>query len=621
MGSWKRRAIELLTGLAITNKENPAVVPYTPSKTEISSHEARQLKRTSPERRGISSRRICQLLAELEGEKRVNLHNLMILKDGEVISECSRPGYDVNVRHLAHSMSKTLTGIAIGMLVDDGVVNINERVANIFPEYTPKDKRFYQMTVKHLLVMSSGVPFSEFGSVTEYEWTRAFFESRLDFAPGELFAYNSMNSYILARIVVRRSGKSLSAFLKKRLFSPLGITNFFWEVGPEGVEKGGWGVFLSAESWAKIGHMMLSGGVYEGKRILSRRWVVESSSTHMISPKSSGGFNYGYQLWVSRNGDDFLFNGMLGQNVWICPKNNIVVVTSSENNELFQNGAITDTIQRHLGADLSKDVFDGGRSLARLREMEKNFFKSRRWVTPKEPRQGLLCRIGLRKKTPFIDTFTPLLSTFTFAKNNHGILPLFIRAMQNNYSGGIESFKFTRDGEKLFFSSTEGSLEYKIEVGLYDFKTTVLNYCGEKYLVNAIAEASVDKEGHTIYKIELVFPEMPNSRRIKLSLSGDGKLVVKMTEIPNEKLAEPLIESVYTTNPKLAVAIGVLEKRLGSQFLLRKLEGLFSPTMIGADIHSRNYYKITSDETKREKEATNATRSVASLILKLTGED
>ena len=74
-----------------------------------------------------------------------------------------------------------------------------------------------------------------------------------------------MNSYILARIAVKLSGKSLTEFLDGRLFGPLHITNRFWERSAEGIEKGGWGLYLSAESWAKLGYMMLSGGEFFGK--------------------------------------------------------------------------------------------------------------------------------------------------------------------------------------------------------------------------------------------------------------------------------------------------------------------------------------------------------------------
>lgn len=621
MERWTKRAIELITGLAFTNKPNPAVVPYKPSKTVISGTETKHFRRTSPERRGISSRRICDMLTELEEERRANIHNIMVIKDGEVISECSHPGYDVNIAHLSHSMSKTVTGIAIGMLVDEGRLDLNERVADIFPEQDPKDKRFFSMTVKHLLTMTSGVPFSEVGSVTENEWTRAFFESKLDFAPGEMFAYNSMNSYMLARIVVRRTGASLTAFLKKRLFAPLGITNFHWEIGPEGIEKGGWGLFLSAESWAKIGLMMLGGGVFEGRRILSSAWVAESTSTHAIAHKKTGDFNYGYQLWVNRETNEFLFNGMLGQNVWICPKNNIVVVTNSENNELFQNGAILEIIERHLGVDIDDEVADGGFSLVRLREIEKNFFVRRHWIRPLAPKKGILYRLGLKKSTPMPHEWKEIIGTYTFARNNHGILPLFIRAMQNNYSGGIEAFKFRKDGERLFFISTEGSLEYEIEVGFYDFKNTVLDFGGEKYIVRAMGEATEDEDRNLIYKLELIFPEMPNSRRIKFTVAPSGRLIVRMSEVPNHKLAEPLVDAIYTTNPKFAFAVGILEKRLGDKFLVKKLESLFAPTLVGADIHSINYHTILADEKAKAEESTNSTKTIASLILKLTKEE
>lgn len=616
---WKRRAIELVLGLAFTNKKYPATIPYSPSKTSISGMETKYFRRTTPERRGISSKRIYNMLAELEENPRANIHNIMILKDGEVISECSHPGYDVNIRHLSHSMSKTLTGMAIGLLINDGKLSLGDRLADLLPEYRFTDKRFENITVHHLLCMSTGVPFSEVGSVTENEWTKAFFESRLSFAPGANFAYNSMNSYMLARIVVRISGMSLMSFVTERIFRPLGIQNAFWEVGPEGVEKGGWGVHLSAESWAKLGVMMLGQGVFEGKRILPRGWVAKSTITQMKAPESAGDFNYGYQLWVHREKDQFLFNGMLGQNVWICPHNNIVVVANCENNELFQKSAVLDIIQRHLSGNITGELYDTG-YLARLREKEKNFFKSRHFITPRSKKRGLTYRLGLRTRTPFDPAWSRILGTYSFASNNHGILPLFIRAMQNNYTGGIESVKFERVGEALYFTSREGGVNYRLEVGLYDFKTTVLNFNGEKYIINALGEATEDEDRHKIFKLELLLPEMPNSRKMKFTFGEDGRMVMRMTEVPNEKIAEPVVEGLYTTNPKLAFAVKMLERRLGDRFVMRKLESLFSPTLIGADTSSKRYKDIIADEKARVEEADRATGAITSLLLRAASD-
>lgn len=608
------KAIELIMGLAFTNKTNPAVVPYSPSKTEISQYELKHFHRTTPERRGISSRRIYDMLSAIEENAAANVHSIIILKDGEVISECSHPGYDVNVRHLSHSMSKTLTGMAIGLLVCDGALSLKTRLIDIFPEYKYTDKRFEAITVHNLLNMTTGNPFSEAGAVTENEWTRAFFESRLNFAPGSDFAYNSMNSYILAKIVVRISGVSLESFIESRIFRPLGIKNYFFEVGPEGVEKGGWGVHLSVESWAKLGVMMLSGGVFEGKRILPKAWVAKSTSTQMTVPDKVGDYNYGYQLWVHRKMNCFLFNGMLGQNVWVCPKNNVVVAVTCENNELFQKSAVLEAIERYLGGDISNDPYYKN-ALPKLREKEQNFFRSRMWLTPKPEKRGLTYKLGLRSRTPFDNNFSKILGTYTFTQNNQGILPVFIRAMQNNYTGGIESITFERQGERLFFISREGGINYRLEVGLYGFKTTVLNFNGEKYIVRAAGEALINEDGHRVYKILLVLPEMPNSRRIKFTFGEDGRLIMKMSEIPNEKIAEPLVEGIYATNPKFAFAVKMLERRLGDRFINRKLESIFSPVLIGADTHSERYTDILADEKARAEEAKRSTGAISALIL------
>lgn len=614
MEKWKIRAVELLSGLAFTGKQNPAVVPFKPQKTEVSHFEEKELIRSTPERHGISSGRIYKLIEELEHEYRVNLHNLMIIKDGEVISECSAPGYDINTAHLSHSMSKTLTGIAIGILVDEGRLSTDELLTDIFPEFPPQDKKFHQMTVYHLLTMSSGVSFSEVGSVTEDAWTKAFFSSKLTFAPGSMFAYNSMNSYILARIVVRRSGMSLSDFLTVKLFKPLGISNFFWEIGPEGIEKGGWGVFLSAESWAKVGIMMLSGGVYEGRRILSEKWVALATRPHITAPEKVGTFDYGFQLWVGKDDDDFLFSGMLGQNVWVSRKNNIIAVTNSGNNEIFHANPTVSLIGKYLGGELTDTAEIKSVSLTELREKELTFYHERSWTKPLMPKKGITYRLGLRSRTPFPKEWEGLLGTYSFPKNTQSILPLVIRVMQNNYTGGISKFIFTREGEHLFLCSVEGNDKYKFEIGFYTYKRSILDFNGEKYMIATLADTIKEENGDIHYKIEILFPEMPNSRKIRIALSSDGKVVVKMTERPNQKLAEPLIEGIYATNPKLAFAVSLLERRLGDRFLNKKLSSLFSPALIGAKVGSFDFYEIIATENRKIENEQRKTASLSAII-------
>ncbi len=624
MERWVKRAIELGAGIMYFTKDNPSVIPYHPQKTEVSGKEKQYFHRTYPEKVGITSGRILAMLSALEREKRANIHNLLVIKDGYVICECSHPGFSVNTWHLSHSMSKTLTGMAIGMLVDDGKLKTEDRLVDILPELEYEDPKFSKITLGHLLSMSAGVRFSEAGAVTEQRWTEAFFSSSLAYNPGAGFNYNSMNSYVLAVIVTRIAGMSLEELLRQRLFEPLGITNYLMEKSPEGIEKGGWGVYMSAESWAKVGSMMLSGGIFEGRRILSEEWVKKSTGGYSVeTPKNLGRYNYGYQLWVARDGDDFLFNGMLGQNVWVCPKNNLIVVLNSGNNELFQNSPALSIIDKYLDLDLSDDLHNSffAGDLVDLRYREEHFFEGRHWIRPYEGKRGIGYRLGFRHREPYPPEWEELIGKYHFRKNNYGIIPLFVRGMQNNLHSSVDGVSFEREGERMYFVFTEGGVSYKLEIGFYDFKTTVLEYRGEKYLVSVMGEAMEDEDRNMLYKLELLFPELPNTRMIKLSFIEGGRLLMRMSEVPNHKIADIFIEDLSKYNPKISFALDLIDKRVGSNYAKRKLEETFAPVLIGARVGAENYTAIMNEEREKQKAAEKTSRLIASVIDRFIKED
>ena len=623
MERWVKRTIELGAGLVFTGKSNPSVIPYYPQKTEISGKEEEYFHRTYPEKKGVSSGRLLAMLKALEKDKRSNIHTLICLKDGEVICECAHPGYSVNTWHLSHSMSKTVTGIAVGMLVDDGRLDVETRLCDIFPERAYKDPNFDKITVKHLLTMSTGIKFSEAGSVTEAKWMDAFFASGCAFVPGTDFAYNSMNSYILAAIVVRLSGKSLTEFLDERLFGPLHITNRFWEVSAEGIEKGGWGLYLSCESWAKIGYMMLSGGTFEGKRIVSERWVEESHKRHSVTPESIGHFDYGYQLWTSSEGSDYLFNGMLGQNVWICPDNNLVVVIMSGNNELFQNSPSRSIIEKYLSVDLSDDLSESCFSgdLLDLRYAEEHFFERRHWIRPYTPKKGLGQRLGLRHVSQYPEEWDELIGKYHFSKNSVGMVPLITRAMQNNLRSSVDGVEFERDGESMYFIYSEGGTSYRLEIGFSEFKETVIDLRGEKYIVKVMGEAMEDEDRNMLYKLELLFPELPNTRMIKFSFTEEDKLLMRMSEMPSEKIAGVFMKEMNGTNPKMSAYMDIIEKRIGKNTANKRMTDTFAPQLTGARIGSEGYTRIMDEEREKLKLGEKTARVVDTLIDKLLHDD
>ena len=623
MERWIKKTIELMAGLSFTNKINPSVIPYHPQKTVISGQEERYFERTAPEKLGVSSGRLLAMLHALEKNRRANVHNLLIIKDSQVIFECSHPGYDTNVWHLSHSMSKTVTGMAIGMLVDDGLLDVNRRLVDIFPEYHYVDKRFASITVHNLLNMTTGVRFAEAGSITESHWTNAFFESQLEFAPGTEFQYNSMNSYILARIVCKITRKSLSEFLRERLFDPLKITNFFWEKSPEEIEKGGWGLYMSAESWAKLGVMMLSGGVFEQRRILSREWINRSIISHAQTPDSIGHYNYGYQLWTSRDGESFLFNGMLGQNVWIYPKNNIVVSLNSGNNELFQNSPAMHIIEQYLSVDLENDLTNScfAGDYDELKDAIAHFFECRHWIRPYTPKKGITYRLGLRERTPYPYEWEELVGKYNFRKNNYGTLPLFVRMMQNNLRNTIDGVSFERDGEGMIFTVYEGGTPYSFELGFYDFKESVINYHGEKYIVKCIGEAMEDEDRNMLYKVELLFPELPNTRMFKFSFGERGELLMRMSEMPNQAIADVYISEIQATSPKMTLAMSLIEKKVGRAYVNRKMIEAFAPALIGARVGAENYTALMDEEREKLKANEKTAKVIDAVVDRLFKDD
>ena len=168
------------------------------------------------------------------------------------------------------SMCKSVTSLAIGMLIAEDKLHEDDLLVEYFGKgMSAFDRlRFKNITVKHLLMMSTGVAFNELGSVTVDDWVKGFFTSNIKFDAGSQFEYNSMNTYILACLVNLISGVSLSEYLSTRLWQPLGIKQVYWDKSPKNIEKGGWGLYLSPIDMAKIGQLYLNKGSWNDEQLV-----------------------------------------------------------------------------------------------------------------------------------------------------------------------------------------------------------------------------------------------------------------------------------------------------------------------------------------------------------------
>lgn len=614
MESYKKKTVELVSNLALEYKAYPAVISTPPGKGRLLYEDSYRLPRAP---HAISENRLYRLLSELEAEERANVHSIVVVKGDAVVLSASRRGFSARMPHLSHSMSKTVCGILILLLVDDGFLDTGASVKSYFPDYEPNDESFYSLTVEHLLSMRSGVSFGEVGSVTEEDWLLGFFTSTMSFAPGEGFAYNSMNSYVLMRIVDvvcrEKLGISARGFLERRLFAPLGITNYYWEEDSFGFMKGGWGLYLSTESWARIGIMMLGKGSFRRKRILSERAAVLATSTSARVPEELGDFNYGYQTWVSRSGDDFLFNGMLGQNVWVCPKEELVVAITSGNGELFQRSPALDIIRRTL-CNADKNEEENRESSHKIQEKCKSFFAKREWITLHAPLRGLPYLLGIKSSTPFPDQLIPLLGSYTAEENNHGILPIFVRVMSNNYGGGIKGLRFDKHGSALSLTIREGNGEHKLLFGYYAPMHSVLHTGGDVYHALGTVDTAENESGDISYRMELLFPELPNTRRIIISRGSEGHLTLSLREIPDERITDALLAAIPNMSGGGGALYSLLEKNLGRGFVRSRIKELFSPDVIFARDGVEGAEELLRERARAREEKTDSSALIRSLI-------
>jgi len=309
------------------------------------------LPRSLPAAQGVSASGILEFLQAIKAEN-LELHSLIIVRHGHVVAEGQWTPYRAGVPHTFYSLSKSFASTAAGFAVAEGLISVSDKVISFFPDKLPAEisKNLAAMTIKDLLTMTTGhdqCATVAFRNATDGDWTRGFLAQPVEFEPGTHFVYNSGATYLVAAIVEKVTGQSLTAYLAPRLFDPLGIAERYWELAPNGVAIGGWGFYGTTETIAKFGLMYLNDGVFQGRRVLPDGWVAEATSWQVSNgtdPENDWHQGYGYQFWRCRHGA-YRGDGALGQYCVVMPEQDMVVgITSGLNNM----GAVLNLIWKHL---------------------------------------------------------------------------------------------------------------------------------------------------------------------------------------------------------------------------------------------------------------------------------
>ena len=290
----------------------------------------RPLERVSPESVGLASATIERFLDALEASG-AEMHGLMIIRHGKVAAEGWWAPYAPGIRHGCQSLTKTYAATAVGLAFDEGLVRLEDRVVDIFPEYVPPDPsaNLLQMTVRDVLRMGTGMV--SMPHLGDLEWIQQFFATPVVHTPGTAFYYNSAGSSLLGAIVRKLTGQGLIEYMTPRLFDPIGIdaANLKWLRHADGLENGGGGLFATTEDNARLALLYLRQGAWDGRQVLSREWI-RAATSHQISSQEDPGIpdcklGYGFQLWMCRPRGVYRFDGAFGQYAIVFPELDMVV--------------------------------------------------------------------------------------------------------------------------------------------------------------------------------------------------------------------------------------------------------------------------------------------------------
>ena len=567
------RTFQLLTRILDVRTPTEPFLPPEAEKPPIPSGNIQQpFPRATPESQGVSSRHIQSFLEELGRDRELYAQTVMILRNGRVVCEAAYGSQDLRAAKYTFSACKSVVSLAVGLLIDDGALSVKDQAADFFeePGSTALHRKLKGMTVEDLLTMRSGVLFTEAEALTETDWVRRFLGDALKGEPGTEFAYSSLNTYMLSAIVRRVAGKSLSDFLRERLFGPMGITDFHWEVCPRGIEKGGWGLYIKPEDLAKLGQLVMDGGLWQGERLLSREYIAAATTAHAKTPEEIGDFDYGYQIWVGRREDTFLFNGMLGQNVLGFRDSGILVVSHAGADTDFQESRYFEIVSRYFGGQFPGELPEDESAQAALAEAVRSLSAYRREPEPLDYQaQNFLNRCFRAQDERAASV---------------GLLPLALQALYNNYSAGLESVAVSVKGETPELIYRERDALYRFPVGLGRPEVTALHFRGNVFRVAALGRFTHDEEERPVFYIRLDFLETPCVRLIKLILDGD-RLLLRQTETPGVpyvtgKLCQAAQSPLY--RPLLLVAAGGAEE----DFLHYKTLQVLSPEIVCRDAES-----------------------------------
>lgn len=271
----------------------------------------------------------------------------MVIQDGKLVYEKYDLGHTKDAQFISWSIAKSVVSALFGIAIEEGYIkSINQTVEEYLPGL--KGSGYEGVSIKNVLQMSVGVKFNEnykafFSDINKWGRRFAWGSSQDKFAktlsreeePGTRLHYVSINTHVLGMIITKATGRSLSSYLKEKIWDPLGMEDSaYWLCDDLGMEVALGGLNISLRDYAKLGQLFLDRGLWMGTRILPKEWALASvtpDSDHLL-PENNPNFGYGYQWWIPEGSEgEFMAMGVYNQYIYVNPSTNTVIAVNSAN--------------------------------------------------------------------------------------------------------------------------------------------------------------------------------------------------------------------------------------------------------------------------------------------------
>ena len=318
----------------------------------------------APESVRIPSNRIIHCIDRIE-RSQVPLHSFLLLRGDRLITECYFSPCQKGDLHRMFSITKSLTGIAIGLLAEEGKLSVDDPIISYFPDKVPADVHplIAKMTIRDLLMMRSCHDKTTYKFDMTKDWVESFFTTTPSHPAGTIFHYDTSAAHTLCALTERLSGMDMLDYLKVKL-APIGLSEESYLLkDPFGVSLGGSGLVATSEDLLRIGFFLLKKGCIDGRQLVDQNYLAQATSlltpTFSTSGVPMGRRGYGYQIWHGQGENDFFCYGMGGQFVIVLPDYDLVCVTTADTQGMNGgNQVIFDALYEELLPYIDREACD-----------------------------------------------------------------------------------------------------------------------------------------------------------------------------------------------------------------------------------------------------------------------